>query len=95
MSSVQKPRPTLPDSDTRPSATTNRLLARLNGVIRSGTGWTARCPAHEDNRNSLSIHHCNGRWLLYCHAGCGWRAIIDQIGIKPADLFNDESRAGD
>jgi hypothetical protein len=71
------------------------LLARLKGVVRSGTGWTARCPAHEDNRNSLSIHHCNGRWLLYCHAGCGWRAIIDRIGMQPADLFDDNWRAGD
>jgi hypothetical protein len=32
------------------------LLARLKGVRRSGEGWTAKCPAHEDRQNSLSIH---------------------------------------
>ena len=59
------------------------LLARLKGVVRSGDGWTARCPAHDDQHNSLSIHHRDGRWLLKCHAGCGWQAIIDALGIRP------------
>jgi putative DNA primase/helicase len=70
------------------------LLARLKGVLRSGTGWTARCPAHDDKRNSLSIHHRNGRWLLYCHVGCGWAAIIDAMGVRPAELFDDKREQG-
>jgi hypothetical protein len=38
------------------------LLARLNGVLRSGDGWTARCPARDR------------RCLIKCHAGCEWEA---------------------
>jgi putative DNA primase/helicase len=68
------------------------LLARLKGVVPSGTGWTARCPAHADGRNSLSIHHRDGRWLLCCHAGCGWRAIIGAIGMEAAELFDTMGR---
>jgi Recombinase/Resolvase, N terminal domain len=68
------------------------LLACLNGVVRSGDGWTARCPAHDDRRNSLSVHHRHGRWLLKCHAGCGWQAIVDALGADAADLFDDEKR---
>jgi hypothetical protein len=64
------------------------LLARLKGVVRSGTGWSAHCPAHPDEHSSLSIHHRDGRWLLYCHAGCGWRAIIEAIGIEATELFD-------
>jgi putative DNA primase/helicase len=45
------------------------LLARLTGVEPSGDGWTARCPAHEDRHNSLSVHHRDGHWLVKCHAG--------------------------
>jgi putative DNA primase/helicase len=71
------------------------LLARLKGVVQSENGWSSRCPAHADERNSLSIAHRDGRWLLYCHAGCGWRAIINCIGIQPADLFDVKWRAGD
>jgi hypothetical protein len=70
------------------------LLAQLKGVARSGDGWTARCPAHDDRHNSLSIHHRDGRWLLRCHAGCGWQAIIDALGVEAADLFDDGKRGG-
>jgi putative DNA primase/helicase len=68
------------------------LLARLKNVSRSGEGWTARCPAHADNHSSLSIHHRSGRWLIYCHAGCRWRAIIEAIGIEAAELFDKMGR---
>ena len=64
------------------------LLAKLKGVVPSGTGWKARCPAHPDEHSSLSIHHRHGRWLLHCHAGCGWRAIIEAIGIEAIELFD-------
>jgi hypothetical protein len=70
------------------------LLAELKGVARAGDGWTARCPAHDDRHNSLSIHHRDGRWLLRCHAGCGWQAIIDALGVDAADLFDDGKRGG-
>jgi hypothetical protein len=35
--------------------TTDDILARLKGVHRSGDGWMARCPAHDDQNPSLSI----------------------------------------
>ena len=67
------------------------LLARLVGVSRSGDGWTARCPAHEDRHKSLSIHHRDGRWLLKCHAGCGWPYKIKDLVLGATDLFYEES----
>jgi hypothetical protein len=65
------------------------LLTRLNGVSRSGDGWTARCPAHEDRHNSLSIHNRDGRWLIKCHAGCGWEEIIGALGLDASALFDE------
>jgi hypothetical protein len=67
------------------------LLARLNGVSRSGDGWTARCPAHEDRHNSLSIHSREGRWLIKCHAGCEWEEIIGALGLDASALFDDRT----
>jgi putative DNA primase/helicase len=59
------------------------ILQRLKGVRRSGKGWTARCPAHDDQRNSLSISEGEGgRLLLYCHAGCTFEAICRAAGIS-------------
>jgi len=70
------------------------LLARLKGVRRSGKGCTAQCPAHEDRQNSLSVHHRDGKWLLKCHAGCTWEAIIAAIGVEPSDLFDPSEGKG-
>jgi hypothetical protein len=64
------------------------VLARFVGVRRSGKGWTAKCPAHEDRQNSLSIHHRGGKWLLKCHAGCTWDAITAAISVDARELFD-------
>jgi hypothetical protein len=37
------------------SKSVTKVLDRLDGVIPSTTGWTARCPAHDDTRPSLSV----------------------------------------
>ena len=51
-------------------------LARALSARRSGRGWVARCPAHEDRTPSLSIRGTeDGRLLLHCFAGCSWSAI--------------------
>lgn len=70
------------------------LLSKLKNVRPSGQGWTALCPGHEDHENSLSVRHEGGRWLIYCHAGCDWRAIVKGLRIRPADLFDSANRRG-
>jgi hypothetical protein len=64
------------------------ILARLKSVRRSGKGWTAQCPAHEDKRNSLSVNHRDGKWLLKCHAGCSLDEMIAAIGVTTSELFD-------
>jgi hypothetical protein len=64
------------------------LLAKLSDVRKAGSGWSARCPAHEDQRASLSIARGNdGAALVKCHAGCDTSAILAAVGMKLADLF--------
>jgi hypothetical protein len=64
------------------------LLARLPSAKKAGNGWSARCPAHDDRRASLSIAQCDdGTALVKCHAGCDTAAILAAIGLKLADLF--------
>ena len=70
------------------------ILVRLKDVRPNGAGWTAKCPAHEDGQNSLSIHRRDGKWLVHCHAGCGWQEIIAAIGVLPRDLFDDRKGGG-
>jgi hypothetical protein len=64
------------------------LLAKLPGAKRAGNGWSARCPAHDDRRASLSVSEGDdGTALVKCHAGCDTSAILAAIGMKLADLF--------
>jgi hypothetical protein len=64
------------------------LLAAFARCTKAGSGWSAQCPGHEDNRNSLSIHRGeDGRWLLKCHAGCALDAILQAAHLAVADLF--------
>jgi hypothetical protein len=68
------------------------LLARLSGVRRSGEGWSARCPAHEDQRASLSVAEGDdGRALVICHAGCTVEAIARALGLAVRDLMSEQS----
>jgi putative DNA primase/helicase len=64
------------------------LLSRVKRVKRSGRGWSAPCPAHDDKSPSLSITEGrDGRIVLYCHAGCRPEAIVAAIGMEMRDLF--------
>lgn len=61
---------------------------------RSGTGWSARCPAHEDRKPSLSIGEGDdGRALLRCHTGCSPEAVCGALGLRLADLMPEHQRA--
>jgi hypothetical protein len=49
---------------------------------RNGSGWIARCPAHDDQRESLSIGEGDaGRLLLRCFAGCEFETILARLDL--------------
>lgn len=75
--------------------TVDELLARLQGVRRSERGWEAHCPAHEDQRRSLTVAvGDSGALLLKCHAGNGCRVeqIVAALGLTMPDLFPRDGR---
>jgi putative DNA primase/helicase len=69
------------------------LLARLKRVRRSGNGYVALCPAHDDRHHSLSITQSNDRILLHCFADCTVEMICEAFGIGVKDLFHAAGRA--
>ena len=66
-----------------------RLLVRLDRVRKSGDGYQAICPSHDDKNPSLSLRAGkDGNALVYCHAGCKTREIMAAVGLELADLFS-------
>ncbi len=67
-------------------------LAPAGNVRQTVSGWSARCPAHEDRQASLSIAEGDaGRVLLKCHAGCDHKKIVAALGLEERDLFDADS----
>ncbi len=69
--------------------TISEFSARLAGVKGSGGQITARCPAHDDRHQSLSVREGDGgRILVKCHAGCA-------IGERTDRQCGQYARAGE
>ena len=67
------------------------LLGRLERVEKSRGGWTARCPAHDDQESSLFIwHEDEVRWRLECRVGCTPEEIAGAIRIAVFQLQPDQ-----
>lgn len=58
---------------------TAELIARALEGRRSGRGWMAKCPAHQDRGPSLSICERDGKPLLHCFGGCPQAAVIEAL----------------
>lgn len=63
------------------------LLDRLEKVRSNGKGWTARCPAHQDQGPSLSVTETSDRVLVHCFSGCHASDVLAAVGLNFADLF--------
>lgn len=63
-------------------------LSRLEDVRQRGNEYTARCPAHHDEKPSLSLREAeDGRLLVYCHVGCSATDIMSALGLRNRDMF--------
>jgi len=69
-------------------------IANALGGRRAGSGWTARCPAHDDRTPSLSLRDSgDGKVLVRCHAGCEQERVI--AALRGRGLWGEgRSRAG-
>lgn len=67
----------------------DKVLIRFSDTKSINDGeWMARCPVHQDDKQSLHVTEVkNGTLLLKCHAGCDNRDIMTAIGLGMRDLF--------
>jgi hypothetical protein len=73
----------------------DRVLERLEGVKAQNGYHIARCPAHDDKKQSLSVSEGDdGRALIKCFAGCEFEEIVAALDLKPQDLFTEGDDGG-
>jgi putative DNA primase/helicase len=55
------------------------IIQAMSGQWQGNYG-TCSCPTHADRKPSLQISvRTDGTLFFYCHAGCDWRAIKDEL----------------
>jgi len=71
------------------------VVKHLENVKEKGTnGYTACCPAHDDNDPSLSVTQEGDKVLFKCWAGCSQEDVLDALkGIGAWPSFNPTSSA--
>ncbi|MCU0223162.1 MAG: AAA family ATPase [Acidobacteria bacterium] len=73
----------------------SRVLSALSAhgheARKNGSGFMARCPAHDDSTPSLSVSNGGGKCLVCCHAGCSTADIVAALGLSERDLFDESS----
>jgi hypothetical protein len=75
--------------------TTQDFLDRLERVKKSGDGWSARCPAHDDRKPSLSITAGEGDVpVFHCHAGCEQDDVVASLGLTWPEVLGDQAESG-
>ena len=68
------------------------VLSKLGQVKKSGAGYTACCPAHDDGTASLSVSQGRDQpVVLHCHAGCQPDDILVRLGLTWAELSNPQA----
>jgi len=78
----------IPGRDHIVQYTIDDIAGRLQNARRSGEGWQACCPSHNDTNASLSISRGDdGRVLLHCHAGCSLAEICNAMDVRIAGLM--------
>jgi hypothetical protein len=67
-------------------------IAKALGGHRTGNGWIAQCPLHDDRTPSLSISSGkDNKVLVHCHAGCSQRDVFIAV-MRQSGLFGKSAR---
>lgn len=76
-----------------PNGILGNVLEHLKQPVPKGDYWLARCPAHDDQKASLSVKlGRDGRVLLNCFVGCKTETIVECAGLSMQDLFPPTTR---
>lgn len=66
-----------------------RLGQRVEGLPQEFQAGRYQCPSHGGHRRDLSIRYLDGHIALKCFDGCATVEILNSLGLKVNDLYDD------
>lgn len=64
----------------------------FDGVTRfNDNSFQCKCPVHNDHTASMTVSKGKKGILIYCHAGCETKSILETVGLRESDLFYDSN----
>lgn len=67
------------------------IIKKFPNGKKRGNSYQCKCPKHNDKKASLTITKSNdGKSLIYCHAGCEIDEVLDRVGLKVEDLYEEK-----
>ena len=69
--------------------TYEEVLSRFQVTKRYSDRAQCICPAHADNKASLTISRKEEKILMHCHAGCDTGSILEAVGLAMNDITNN------
>jgi hypothetical protein len=73
--------------------TLNDLISKLTGVKHRGRRFTADCPLHPSDPDSLTVRSEFGSIELECSKGCPDHEIVRALDLKMGDLLDDDDNS--
>ena len=75
----------------------NDIIEKFNVASKSKNKCVCKCPVHDDNKASLTITYSlkGGKTLMKCGAGCDTNDILNVVGLKMSDLFDDSIKSAE
>lgn len=72
--------------------TLEEIVRRFDGAKKiNNNSYQVKCPSHKDDKASLTITQEGDKILIYCHAGCDIKDILEAVELNESDLFNNDS----
>ena len=73
--------------------TYEEILSHFKVKQRTGDSAKCICPAHRDDKPSLSVSRGRKGTVLHCMAGCSAESVLAAVGLQMRDLY--ENNAGE
>ena len=68
----------------------NDFLGKLDNVKSLPSGFSARCPAHDDKVSSLMVNAGRDQPIVvHCHAGCTVESVLSAMDLSMSDIIGE------